>query len=74
MAFSKLSFLALLGQFQRCVLVIGNNTYSKHLSKNCNPNLKKFKRVVMARRLSNYINKRLVCLKKVKTTASSFAV
>jgi len=50
LAFSKLLLFAFSGQFQRCTLVIGNDTHSKHFRKNCNPNLKKFKRMVVARK------------------------
>ena len=45
LAFSKLLLFVFFGQFQRCTLVIGNDTHSKHLSKNCKTNLKKFKRI-----------------------------
>jgi len=71
LVFSKLSFFAFFSQFQRCVLVISNSTHSKHLCKNCNPNLKKFKCVVIARRCTNAFelpfNKRPICLKEVNT-------
>jgi len=53
LVFSKLSFFAFFGQYQRCILVIGNDTHSKHLSKKCNLNLKKFERVFIARRCIN---------------------
>jgi len=75
LAFSKLSFFAFFGQFQRCLLVTGNDLHSKHFRKNCN--LKEVQGCGHSMKMNKRFrttNKRPICLTKVETTASSFAM